>query len=436
MGMATGARIEIFENSPDTDYATAMAIAYDELGPNPPAVLSISFGECEDTISSSDANAINAIAAIGVAMGVSTFAGTTDDGNICIDGDGGKHLNVIPAPADSPYVVAVGGTTLRVNSSNAYDSESWWSVSGAAGGFGNSQYFFFCGTSPCYPGDPGRHVPDVSMEANPGIAICQPSCTYMSGGMTFVNVGGGASLATALWAGTWALILQAGWDAGTIPRAGYGNLYNGDYPSGLHAASTMTGFGNDFVHVGLGSPNITKLASLFVPPTITSFNPTHGTFAGGTTVTLHGTGFIGVKNVTFGGIPGTSLTIVSDSKLTVVTPYDHNLANAEVKLNTPGGTATASTGFGYDPVITFVSPPSGPAAGGTTVTLTGIALSTDLTFDFGTGNAATKKSCNPTHTTCTMMTPPHAAGTVNVRAITPWGFATVPLPIDNQFTYQ
>jgi hypothetical protein len=171
--------------------------------------------------------------------------------------------------------------------------------------------------------------------------------------------------------------------------------------------------------VGLGSPNITKLISLFVPPGITSFSPTNGSFAGGTKVTLHGTGFIGVKNVTFGGNAGTSLTIDSDSKLTVVTPFANHNANAEVKLTTPSGTATASTRFDYDPEIDFVSPTTGPAAGGTTITVSGVSLANDLTFEFGTGNAASKVACNSTHTSCTMVTPPHATGTVNVRAVAP-----------------
>jgi len=432
IGMANGARIEIFENPLDSDVATDMAVAYTELSVRPPAVLSMSLGQCEDTISSADAQAMDIFAALGLAMGISTFAGTGDNGPNC-----GGTLNTISAPSDSPQVVAVGGTTLRVSSSNAYNSESWWDIGGGSGGFGDSQYFFFCGTSPCYPGEPGRSVPDVSMEAYPGIVICQPNCSHKSGGTTFYNVGQGTSLSTPLWAATWALALQAAWDAGIgTPRAGYGNLYNGDYPSGLHGFATMTGFGNDFVHVGLGSPNITRLISLFVPPTITSFNPAHGTFAGGTTVTLHGAGFIGVKNVNFGGNPGTGLTIISDSKLTVVTPFANNTANAEVKLNTPGGTAAASDRFQYDPVVTFISPANGPAAGGTTVTISGIALSTDLSFEFGKGNPAANKSCDTTHTSCIVVTPPHAAGTVNVRAVAPWGFATVPLPIDNQFTYQ
>jgi subtilase family serine protease len=434
MGMATGARIEIFENPLDTDMATAMAVATTELSVRPPAVLSISLGQCEDTISAGDAEAMDVFAALGLAMGISTFAGTGDTGANC-----GGTPNTISAPSDSPNAVAVGGTILRVDSSNAYNSESWWTSNVGAGGFGDSQYFFFCGTSPCYPGEPGRSVPDVSMEAYPGIVICQPNCSYKSGGTTYFNVARGTSLSTPLWAATWALTLQAASDAGIgTPRAGYGNLYN--YTAGLHGPATMTGLGNDFVHVGLGSPNITRLVSLFVPPTITGFNPGHGTFAGGTTVTIHGTGFIGVKNVMFGGNPGTNLTIDSDSKLTVVTPFAQNNANAEVKLNTPGGTATASTQFGYDPEIDYVSPPNGPAAGGTTVTVTGISLSTDLTFEFiapgETDHAVSPLHCAANHMSCTMVSPPHAPGQVNVRAVAPWGFISPILPIDDQFAYQ
>src|ERR1017187_4910110 len=52
-----------------------------------------------------------------------------------------------------------------------------------------------------------------------------------------------------------------------------------------------------------------------------------------------------------------------------------------------------------------VSPDSGPVGGGTTVTLTGDALSSKLTFDSG-GSPATGVTC-PKPTTCSMVTPSH-----------------------------
>ena len=69
------------------------------------------------------------------------------------------------------------------------------------------------------------------------------------------------------------------------------------------------------------------------------------------------------------------------------------------------------------------------------VTLTGVALSADMTFEFGgSAHPATKVSCSA-HTSCTMLSPAHAAGTVNVRAVAPWGYTTAVFPIDDQFTY-
>jgi hypothetical protein len=426
MGMAPGARIEIYESHMDSnsfpvDMDTAiidLASSYNR------AVLSISLGYCEDGISSSDAAYIDRFASVSLLYGISIFASTGDTGSACF----GSDWNTINAPADSPHVVAVGGTKLNVNSKNGYVSESWWNCCGGAGGFGTSVYFSeLSHQKTWYPGAAGRSVPDVSAEAAPSVVICQPDCSYLAGG---------TSVSAPLWAGVWALLEQASYDA-VLPPASAAHGYIYTLSDGLHAASTMTGAGNNFQHVGLGSPNITKLIALAVPPQIGTFSPTHGTFAGGTKVTIHGVGFIGVKSVTFGGYAGTNLTIESDTKLTVVTPFAHDNADAVVKLETPGGTATALSRFDYDPVIDFVSPTTGPVAGGTLVTVSGVALSASLlTFEFG-GSAypATKVYCM-NHTSCTMLTPPHAAGTVNVRAVAPWGFTSPILPIDDQFTFK
>ena len=67
--------------------------------------------------------------------------------------------------------------------------------------------------------------------------------------------------------------------------------------------------------------------------------------------------------------------------------------------------------------VAGVSPPTGPGAGGTPVSITGSGFSTlpgATTFDFGAGHPATAVSC-PTSTQCTAITPP-GAGTVDVTA--------------------
>jgi len=423
LGIAPGARIEIFESPLDSSsIATAMDDAIIELASSEPrAVLSMSLAFCEDTISAGEAAYLDEFAAVSLLYGISLFASTGDTGATC---DGTP--NTIPVPADSPHVVAVGGTTLHVNADDSYNSETWWNCCGGSGGFGVSQYFSEPGyQSKVHPGAAGRSVPDVSMEAAPSVTICQPTCIW---------VAGGTSLATPLWAATWALLEQANFDAALAPSsAAHGYVYT--LADGLHAASTMTGTGSDFRHVGLGTPNITKLIAMAVPPQIGSFSPQDGSIGGGTKVTVYGVGFIGVKNVTVGGYAGTNIKIESDTRLTFDTPFAHDNAAAAIKVSTPGGTATSFSKFDYDPVIDYVSPASGSTAGGTAVTITGVALSADMTFEFGgSAHPATKVSCS-SHTSCTMLSPAHAAGTVNVRAVAPWGYTTAVFPIDDQFTY-
>ncbi|MFT4218614.1 MAG: IPT/TIG domain-containing protein [Micropruina sp.] len=55
-------------------------------------------------------------------------------------------------------------------------------------------------------------------------------------------------------------------------------------------------------------------------PTVREISPTSGPEAGGTTVTITGSGFTELTQVTFGGVPGTNLNVISSRKLTVTTP--------------------------------------------------------------------------------------------------------------------
>ena len=55
-------------------------------------------------------------------------------------------------------------------------------------------------------------------------------------------------------------------------------------------------------------------------PTFSNILPTSGTTAGGTSVTITGTGFTGATSVTFGGTAATSFTVVSNTSITATTP--------------------------------------------------------------------------------------------------------------------
>lgn len=75
------------------------------------------------------------------------------------------------------------------------------------------------------------------------------------------------------------------------------------------------------------------------------------------------------------------------------------------------------------PSITGISPSAGSVAGGTSVTISGVALggATSVTFD---GLPATNVTANPAGTQITCTTPAHAAGLVTVVVTTPTGTVT------------
>jgi hypothetical protein len=78
------------------------------------------------------------------------------------------------------------------------------------------------------------------------------------------------------------------------------------------------------------------------PPVVTSISPNAGPIAGGTVVTLAGTGFTGATGVTVGGVAATGLTVASDTSLTFTTPPSAaGLAN--VVVTTPAGVSGLAT---------------------------------------------------------------------------------------------
>jgi subtilase family serine protease len=77
------------------------------------------------------------------AMGVTVFASTGDSGssNPEVNGTTYYPFPTINFPASSPLVTAVGGTTLRADTSGNYQSETIWNDRSGAGGGGVSQVF-------------------------------------------------------------------------------------------------------------------------------------------------------------------------------------------------------------------------------------------------------------------------------------------------------
>jgi hypothetical protein len=161
-------------------------------------------------------------------------------------------------------------------------------------------------------------------------------------------------------------------------------------------------------------------------PTVTGLNPTTGPSAGGTVVTLTGSGFTGATGVTFGGTAATAFTVSNDTTITATAPA-HAAGQVDVVVTTSGGNSPVTPGGRYTyttpppsaPTVTSLSPTGGPAAGGTSVTITGTNFTGATAVTFG-GTAASAFTVTSA-TTITATAPAHAAGAVNIVVTTPAG---------------
>jgi hypothetical protein len=135
---------------------------------------------------------------------------------------------------------------------------------------------------------------------------------------------------------------------------------------------------------GSNSPVAADRYTYLPAPAVSSVAPSSGSAAGGTTVTITGTGFTGATLVAFGSHPATSFTVNSDTQLTAVAPA--GTGTVDVTVTTAGGTSAtgAADRFSYTatppsaPTITAIGPSSGPTSGGTTVTVTGTGSETSV----------------------------------------------------------
>jgi IPT/TIG domain len=181
------------------------------------------------------------------------------------------------------------------------------------------------------------------------------------------------------------------------------------------------------VEVKVTNPDGTSATSTFnyvAAPSITSIAPSSGSSAGGTPITIAGTGFQSGATVKVGGVAATSVSLLGSTTITATTPAhatgDQTSVAVDVVVSNPDGqSATTSNGFTYNapPVsvlkanVVMVS--SGPVSGGTLVTILGSGFTGGgLTVTFGGVPATNIVIANDT--TATAVTPAHAAGLVDV----------------------
>jgi len=174
-----------------------------------------------------------------------------------------------------------------------------------------------------------------------------------------------------------------------------------------------------------------------------TIDPSHGPETGGQVVKISGSGLKEVSAVKFGEMDGVNLQrpppndqyMSGREFLEVTAPSGNKGSDVPVQLVFPvetGNKASVVGTFHYDaaPVVTAVSPTSGVAGGGTTVTVTGTGFTGATSVRFGASNASAMTVDSDTQITATS---PAGSGTVDVTVVMPAG-ASATSPAD-QFTY-
>jgi uncharacterized repeat protein (TIGR03803 family) len=97
----------------------------------------------------------------------------------------------------------------------------------------------------------------------------------------------------------------------------------------------------------------------------------------GSTITIVGTNLTGATAVSFDGTAA-AFKVVSSSEITATVPSAAK--TGIVSVTTPGGTVKTVLGFKVTPIITSLTPASGPVGTGVTITGTGLTGATAVTF--------------------------------------------------------
>ena len=199
--VAPKAKLVVYLSAPDFGHGDRAfdQMVTDHLG----SIISESLGSCEPDTPSGARNVYSAIEDRAVALGMSHFVASGDNGAYTcgVDQDAAASF-----PSTLPTVTAVGGTTVFESKQGVYYKEYAWSspIDESGGGGGASQVYAIPGYQRSEAQSTGRglrQVPDVAADGDPSTGF-----HIIFGGHD--GQAGGTSAATPLWAGTVALINQ------------------------------------------------------------------------------------------------------------------------------------------------------------------------------------------------------------------------------------
>jgi hypothetical protein len=158
---------------------------------------------------------------------------------------------------------------------------------------------------------------------------------------------------------------------------------------------------------------------------VTGVNPDSGPPAGNTSVTITGTDLANASAVDFGANNPGAITADSATSITVTAPP--GTGTVDITVTTPDGTSATSPADEYTysvitppPTLTSISPTTGPAIGGTSVTVTGTNLGGATAVNFG----QTPGIITADTSTSVTATAPSGTGTVDITVTTPTGTTT------------
>jgi pseudomonalisin/xanthomonalisin len=224
-------------------YDSALTPTYNKaVSDNVAKVINVSLGECEVSANSGGVVAADdQIFAVAMAQGQTFSVSTGDSGSAeCGHGRTGQAASY---PASSPYVVAVGGTTLSTSGSGntTWAGETVWSGTGGSPSVVEPKPSWQTTVSGSF-----RGLPDIAFDADPNSG----AQIYVGGAL---QQWGGTSLSAPLFAGIWARMLAGKSNLGfaaphlyALPSSVYHDVTSGSN-GGFSAAAGWdytTGFGS------------------------------------------------------------------------------------------------------------------------------------------------------------------------------------------------
>ena len=400
------------------------------VGNNFTGATAVNFGSTPATsfsvISSGQINAVAPSGSGAVDVTVTTPGGLSPT----VSGDVYKYVPSVTSvsPTSGP---TAGGTTVTINGTGfsgatgvsfggtaatfSVKSSSQISVTAPAGVAGTVDITVTTlgGTSATSTNDQYTYV------APPTVTRVSPSSGPATGGTSVTIAGTNLTGATAV---------SFGGTAATSFTVNSATSITASSPAGTGAVDVT-------VTIPGGGTSATNSSDVFkYVPSVTSVSPASGPTAGGTSVTINGTGFTGATAVSFGATAAGTFTVNSSSKITATAPAE-SAGTVDITVTTPGGSSATSASDNYAyvaaPTVSSVSPTAGPTAGGTSVTITGTNLTGATAVKFGATNATGLTVNSATSITATA--PAGSAGTVDITVTTPGG--TSATGANDQYTY-